>query len=86
MFPPWLLRRAGEMIPLDALHEVFSVTDTLDQFSTEVWTEKKQSHAEGKVSTSALLGQGRDILSLLRAFHPSLRYRDTLIRVVYFSR
>ncbi|VDC02059.1 unnamed protein product [Peniophora sp. CBMAI 1063] len=65
LFPPWLLRRAGEMIPFDALHEVFGVADTLDQFSTAVWTEKKQAHAEGKVSSSALLGQGRDILSLL---------------------
>ena len=69
VFPRWLLRRAGELIPFDALHEVFGISDTLEQFSAAVWTEKKQAHAEGKVSSSAILGQGRDILSLLRERH-----------------
>ncbi|KZV63739.1 cytochrome P450 [Peniophora sp. CONT] len=64
-FPPWLLRRAGEMIPFPALHDMFAISDTLHQFATEIWTEKKQAHAEGKLYSSAEMGKGRDVLSLL---------------------
>lgn len=55
------------MIPSKALHEHFYISDSLDKFATSVWDEKKKAHAEGKVSSSAVLGEGRDILSLLRA-------------------
>ena len=65
MFPPWLLRRVGELLPIPALHELFELSDMLERFSAGVWGEKKRVHAEGKVTNT--IGQGRDVLSLLRA-------------------
>ncbi|VDC03304.1 unnamed protein product [Peniophora sp. CBMAI 1063] len=64
-FPPWFLRRAGELLPVRPLHEMMNISDTLHQFATGIWTEKKQMHADGKIFSSAEKGQGRDVLSLL---------------------
>ncbi|VDB99554.1 unnamed protein product [Peniophora sp. CBMAI 1063] len=64
-FPPWLLRRVGQMIPNQALQEHFYISDKMQEFAMSVWTDKKRDHAEGKVSSSAILGEGKDILSLL---------------------
>ncbi|KZV75347.1 cytochrome P450 [Peniophora sp. CONT] len=77
-FPPWLLRRVGELLPFKALHELFYISDTLQKFATSVWVEKKHAHAEGKVSSSAVLGQGRDILSLLLEENDKTTLEDKL--------
>ncbi|KZV66085.1 cytochrome P450 [Peniophora sp. CONT] len=77
-FPAWFLRFVGKMIPSQALQELFGVADTLDQLSTEVWMEKKQAHAEGKPSGSAVLGQGRDLLSLLLDENDKTAVQDKL--------
>ncbi|KZV60392.1 cytochrome P450 [Peniophora sp. CONT] len=75
-FPPWLLRRAGELLPSPALHELFDISDMLDRFSLSVWTEKKQAHAEGKVTNT--IGQGRDVLSLLLVENDKTAIEDRL--------
>ncbi|KZV71438.1 cytochrome P450 [Peniophora sp. CONT] len=78
MFSPRLLRRAAELLPVAALHEMMDVSDMLEKASGEIWAEKKQAHAEGRVSSSAVLGQGRDILSLLLDEHDKAALKDKI--------
>ena len=77
-FPSWFLRRVGELLPSKALHQHFYISDTVQEFAASVWAHQKQAHAEGKVSSSAVLGQGRDILSLLREYCPDDQHTTSL--------
>ncbi|VDB90079.1 unnamed protein product [Peniophora sp. CBMAI 1063] len=64
-FPPWLLRAAGKLLPLDALQQQFNLVDTITLSATEIWEEKKRLHALGEKASNSEIGQGRDLLSIL---------------------
>ena len=65
--PAWLLRRIGEILPLESVHEMMRLADVMRFYATSVWEEKKRLHAEGEKASNSTLSEGRDILSILRA-------------------
>ena len=65
-FPPWLLRSVGKLLPIDALQQQFNLVDTLTLAAEQIWEEKKRLHTLGEKASNSEIGQGRDILSILR--------------------
>ncbi|VDB84948.1 unnamed protein product [Peniophora sp. CBMAI 1063] len=65
MFPPWLLRRVGELLPMTSVREMIRLSDVMTFYSTSIWEEKKRLHTLGEKASNASLGEGRDILSVL---------------------
>ena len=65
-FPPWLLRWVGERLPMEAVREMIRLADVLRFYATSIWEEKKRLHTLGEKASNSEIGQGRDILSILR--------------------
>lgn len=55
------------ILPWKALKEINGIIDIMDKISTEVFEDKKRALSEGDEAVMRQVGQGRDIMSTLRA-------------------
>jgi hypothetical protein len=67
MGPPGLRRFIVNILPWKALKEINGIIDIMDKISTEVFEDKKRALSEGDEAIMRQVGQGRDIMSTLRA-------------------
>lgn len=60
-------RTVAELIPVPALKEIIRITDTLRIRSTEIFKAKKAALLAGDEALKQQVGEGRDLISILRA-------------------
>jgi hypothetical protein len=65
--PNWMLRLLAENIPWSTLHELMGLSDYLHATSRSIWENKKRLYALGDKSVVNEHGEGKDIMSILRA-------------------
>ena len=61
-FRRWLL----EWIPMKRLHKLKSVVDTMHRRATEIYHEKKMLLDKGDQALLVQVGEGKDLMSILR--------------------
>jgi hypothetical protein len=67
-FPPKFLRWALEHTPWRVLHELKDICDMMDASARGIWEEKKALYARGDKSVVNEYGEGKDLMSILRAY------------------
>lgn len=65
--PTWLRRWAVERFPSERLQKVVQIVDILDATSREVFESKKEALRIGDEAVKRQVGEGKDIMSVLRA-------------------
>ena len=64
--PPRFRRLMLTLIPWKALQEVKEISDTMHKTSLEIFESKKRAFLEGDAAVVKQIGQGKDIMSILR--------------------
>lgn len=59
-------RRIVEMIPMTTVQELRRISDTLHERSVRIYKEKKEALEKGDEALKHQIGEGRDIMSILR--------------------
>lgn len=65
---PNLRRFIVRIFPWKALKEICGIVDIMDEASMKVFEEKKRALSEGDDAVLHQVGEGKDIMSILRAF------------------
>lgn len=63
---PGMRRLMAKLVPWKAIHELRIATGTLHDISVEIFRSKRKALAEGDEAVQRQVGQGKDILSILR--------------------
>jgi len=66
--PPCFRRFAVKIFPWKALSEIDAIVDIMYKTSTKVFEEKRRTLSQGDEAIMHQVGQGKDIMSTLRAF------------------
>jgi hypothetical protein len=66
--PPYFRRFIVKILPWKALKEICSIVDIMDETSMKVFEEKKRALSKGDNTVLHQVGEGKDIMSILRAF------------------
>ena len=64
---PAFRRRVLEWLPWKSLHKLKSVVDTMHRRATEIYREKKALLETGDEALTLQVGEGKDLMSILRA-------------------
>ena len=72
---PKFQRRVIDLLPWKELHEFRDIVDVLHNTAVEIIESKKKAMAAGDDAVLDQVGQGKDIISILRASHIFLSYR-----------
>ena len=65
--PSWFRRKVFvDWSPSKSLRQIGNIVDTMDETSREVVEKKRQALARGEEEVLKQIGQGKDILSILR--------------------
>ena len=59
-------RRIVEMLPMDSVRDLRRISDTLHERSVSIYREKKEALEKGDEALKHQIGEGRDIMSILR--------------------
>ena len=59
-------RKFIEMLPFKSVHEVKDIIDTMDRESRRIFKEKKDALLKGDEAVAHSVGEGKDILSVMR--------------------
>lgn len=74
--PTWARRLLVAVTPLEHVTLLKHFSDILWNTSNEVLTAKQDALAKGDASVAEQIGQGKDIMSILRASPPCSRSTD----------
>jgi hypothetical protein len=66
--PLYLRRFVAKIFPWKALKEICSIVDVMDETSMKVFEDKKRTLSKGDDAVLHQVGEGRDIVSIVRAF------------------
>lgn len=66
--PAWLRRRLLEKLPLKKIQILRQIIDLMDATSQTIFTEKKSAIGLGEEHMTEKVGQGKDIMSILREY------------------
>ena len=64
---PGMRRFLVERVPLKGVQNVVYTADVMDQTSQEIYRSKKQALQDGDEAVRCQIGEGKDIMSVLRA-------------------
>ena len=64
--PAWFRRRVLDILPIKSLQRIKNVCDTLYEKAQDILAEKKAAIARGDQEFLDTIGEGRDMMSLLR--------------------
>ena len=64
--PAWFRRFLLDLIPLKPIRRIKDICDTMHRRSKEIYDEKKAAIEEGDQDGVHAVGEGRDMLSILR--------------------
>lgn len=78
--PLWLIKRVLEMVPSQNMRRMMAISDTMARRSLEIITEKKTALLKGDDALVHQVGEGKDIMSLLRAYSAARGVPDSLSR------
>ena len=59
----------AERLPHEGFQKLRSIVMTMHQRSCEIYTQKRQALERGDEGSKQQLSEGKDIMSILRAFH-----------------
>ncbi len=68
IFPDWLIKRIMKAFPQAAVRRMAAISDTMERRSMEIINEKKSALLKGDDALVHQVGEGKDIMSLLREF------------------
>ena len=71
----WIKRKIVEMIPHAGVQKMKAVVDVMHRRSIEIYEEKKRALEEGDEAVTRQVGEGKDIMSILRASRRPIRQR-----------
>ena len=80
--PAWLRHLIAKLIPDANFKHVKSIVDTLYTRSRDIYLDKKEALLKGDEELKHQVGQGKDIMSVLRESKPVLDSRSALIDTV----
>lgn len=67
-----------ELVPWKRLHRAMRIADTLEEASKKILAQKKALLAQGDAALEPQVGEGKDIMSVLRTYprsqHPLIRF------------
>lgn len=66
--PPTIRRAIVNLLPWKAAHQIRDIADTMYNTSVEILNSKRRALDEGDVAIGNQIGQGKDILSILRGY------------------
>ena len=75
--PAWLRHLISKLIPGANFKHVKSIVDTLYTRSRDIYLDKKEALLKGDEELKHQVGQGKDIMSVLRESKPVLNPRKT---------
>lgn len=64
---PAFRRRVMQWLPMPRLHRLQAVVDTMHRRATEIYREKKARLDKGDEALLQQVGEGKDLMSILRA-------------------
>lgn len=76
IFPDRLLKRLLGIFPQAEVRRMIAISDTMERRSMEIISEKKRALLKGDDALVHQIGEGKDIMSLLREFLAPPRRRD----------
>lgn len=77
--PPRFRRKLMEWAPSSSVQTLRRIVDIMDLTSKDIYRKKKQALADGDKATLEQVGQGKDIMSILRTLYVHLNLRSSLI-------
>ncbi len=63
---PAFRRKLAEWIPLQSFQDAIRIIDIMDATSRDIYVKKKEALAQGDAEVLKQVGQGKDIMSVLR--------------------
>ena len=72
--PAWFRRWLVNLIPHEGAQKMKHIVDTMYDRSKEIYEEKKALIESGDDAVLHQVGEGRDVMSILREFHQSYYY------------
>ena len=67
---PWIRRRIVELFPHEGVQQLKSIIDVMHRRSVEIFEEKKRALEKGDEAVMHQIGEGKDIMSILRECRP----------------
>ena len=64
--PAWLRRKIVDMIPAERVQRMKNITDTMFNKSVQIINEKKAAIEHGDEAVLQQVGEGKDVMSILR--------------------
>ena len=72
MGPKWFRRKLLDIVPYKKLQRMKNIVDIMYERSTEIYRAKKAAIERGDEAAVQQVGEGKDVLSILRVYLPSV--------------
>ena len=66
----WLREKLFELVPHEGMQKVKAIVDVMHRRSVEIFEEKKRELEKGDEAVVHQIGEGKDIMSILRECRP----------------
>ena len=83
--PTWFRRAIVDMIPFKQVQRLKNVVDVMHKRSVEIVTEKKAALQRGDEVLTQQVGEGKDVMSILRTFSFTATMRLSILTHVVDS-
>ena len=77
--PAWFRRAIVDMIPVKQVQRLKNVVDVMHKRSVEIVTEKKAALQRGDEVLTQQVGEGKDVMSILRTFSFTATMRISIL-------
>ena len=78
--PTWFRRAIVEMIPFKQVQRLKNVVDVMHKRSVEIVTEKKAALQRGDEALAQQVGEGKDVMSILRTYRFTAKDRLLVLK------
>ena len=84
IIPEPLLRPLGKLVPLEGVHKMMQISDTISEKSKEIFMQHKKATMEGGDAVKAQVGEGNDLISILRELPGILAFESRQLIILQF--